>query len=55
MGYFQHPSMSRSQLFDLSKMTPFKWYSKYVSRILPSKITEALIFGSAFHCYILEN
>lgn len=33
---------------------PIYYYQKYVAKTIPFKATEALTFGSALHCYVLQ-
>jgi len=54
MDYYSHPSMSRSKLVDLDKMTPYKFWCKYISKSIIQESTQALDFGRAFHSKILE-
>ena len=55
MGYYDNYIMSRSQLCDLGKMTPYEFYCRYIKKSLKSSDKQCYKFGRAFHCYILED
>ena len=54
MNYYNHPAMSRSKLVDLDRMTPYKFWCKYIDKSIIQESTQALDFGRAFHSKILE-
>ncbi len=51
--YHAHTAISRSGLL-LFRKSPLHYFDKYIAKNSPDKDSKALVFGNAFHTFVLE-
>lgn len=51
----KHRAVSVSSLTKFKKSPKYYWYHYLSGKKFETKVTGAMMFGSAFHCYYLEN